>query len=430
MIKIEYLDETLPVYDITVEDNHNFYANDILVHNCAEILEVVTGAEDVDPETGVAGQTAVCNLASIALPKFVKGKTKKKFDFEKLEDVVYTATVNLNKVIDVNYYPSERGRRSNQTTRPIATGIQGLADVFFMMGYAFDSTEARELNLQIAETMYYAALKASNDLSKRDGAYDLFAGSPASQGILQFDMWNVTPSKRYDWDSLKKDIVAHGLRNSLTLALMPTASTASIFGNEASAEAITSNMYTRRVLSGEFIIVNKHLVNELCELGLWDEDMRQTIIAHNGSVQNIPIIPEKVRSIYRTVWEISQKSVIDLYTDRGAFIDQTQSMNIFMSSPNFAKLTSMHFYGWGGGVTLNPNLPRGGGKPEYGTTPEKALKTGIYYLRSKAATDAIKFTVDTKYTNAVPEPKASEYSADEQMNCSLDNPDECIACGS
>lgn len=437
MITIEWLDEEIPVYDITVEDNHNFFANNILVHNCAEILEVVTGEEDIDPVTGVAGQTAVCNLASVALPRFVKGKTKKKFDFDKLYEVTYRATLNLNKVIDINYYPTERGKRSNYTTRPIATGVQGLADVYMLFGYAYDSPEARALNLEIAETMYFAALKASNDLAKVDGSYDFFDGSPASKGILQFDMWNVTPSARHDWETLKQDIIKHGLRNSLLLALMPTASTASIWGNEASAEAQTSNMYTRRVLAGEFICVNKHLVKELVGLGLWGEEMRQLIIAHEGSIQNINSIPASVKEVYKTVWEVSQKAVIDQYADRGAFIDQTQSMNIYMSDPNFAKLTSMHFYGWGGGVTVNDSFVRPGGKTPYGSTPDRALKTGIYYLRSQSGADAVKFTVDSTMTTQSASTVESKtvvlpetvYTPAEQLQCSLTDPDDCLACG-
>lgn len=388
---------------------------------CAEILEVVTGVEDIDPETGVEGQTAVCNLASICLPKFVKGKKNFKFDFEKLYDVAYQATVNLNKVIDVNYYPTERAKRSNMNTRPVGLGTQGLADVFFIMNIPFTSDEAKKLNKDIYETIYYASLKASCDVAKKEGAYKFFEGSPASKGILQFDMWNVVPSTRHNWDELRADIIANGLRNSLLCCSMPTASTASIFGNEAGQECQTNNMYTRRVLSGEFIIVNKHLVKKLCELGLWSDALKQQIVANNGSVLNINSIPKDIREIYKTVWEISQKDILDMYVDRGAFIDQTQSMNVFMGNPNFGKLTSMHFYGWGGGVTKNPSLVRENGKPEFGSTPERALKTGMYYLRSQAAADAIKFTVD---------PNLAKSETADQIACSLDDPENCEACGS
>ena len=387
---------------------------------CAEILEVVSGEEDIDPETGIEGQTAVCNLASICLPKFVKGKKNMKFDFDKLYDVAYQAMINLDKVIDINYYPTERAKRSNFSTRPVGLGTQGLADVFFLMNMPFTSKEAKILNKNIFETIYYAAMRASCDMAKKYGKYPKFDGSPASKGILQFDMWNVEPSSRYDWSLLKNEIIENGLRNSLSTCSMPTASTASIFGNEASQEVITSNMYTRKVLSGEFIIVNKHLVKLLCDKGIWNNDIRDKIIINNGSIQNITEIPLEIREIYKTVWETSQKDIIDMYVDRGAFIDQTQSMNIFMSNPNFAKLTSMHFYGWGGGVTKNDKLVRTDGKPAFGSTPERALKTGIYYLRTQAASDAVKFTVEQKV----------EYTVDEQVSCSLDSPDDCIACSS
>jgi ribonucleoside-diphosphate reductase alpha chain len=379
---------------------------------CAEIVEYVSPDE-----------IAVCNLASIALPKFIKGRKNKKYDFEKLYDVAYQATVNLNRVIDVNYYPVAQAKTSNMKHRPIGLGTQGLADVFFMFGITYGGEESKKLNIDIFETIYYAALKASNDLAKSEGAYETFKGSPASQGILQFDLWGVTPSDRYDWESLKTDIMKYGLRNSLLTTIMPTASTASIFGNEASCEAQTSNMYTRRVLSGEFIVVNKHLVNELCELNIWNDDIRKKIIRDNGSVQNISEIPDSIKEVYKTVWEISQKDVIDMYADRGAFVDQTQSMNIFMPEPNFAKLTSMHFYGWGNGVTSdldeeNPN-------PVYGSTPQRALKTGMYYLRSKAATTAVKFTLDNM--DAQPQQISSDV-VDSQLSCSLDDPDSCLAC--
>ena len=349
-------------------------------------------------------ETAVCNLASIALPKFVnKNKT---YNHNKLYDVAYQATVNLNKVIDVNYYPSEAARFSNLLHRPIGLGVQGLADVFFLLGITYDSDEAKLLNKEIFETIYYASIKASCDLAKVEGAYPTFSGSPISEGKFQFDLWGAKPTKRWDWDKLREDIKKYGVRNSLTTCIMPTASTASILGNEASCEAQTSNMYTRGVLSGTFIIVNKYLVKELVKLGIWSDNIRRKIIAENGSVQNIPEIPTNVKEIFKTVYEIKQKDVIDMAAERGAFIDQTQSMNIFMDSPNFAKLTAMHFYGWGRRALMKDEngveiIPQGEnieviydktGKPRFYREKKSALKTGIYYLRNKAAGDAVKFT--------------------------------------
>jgi ribonucleoside-diphosphate reductase alpha chain len=378
-------------------------------------------------------ETAVCNLASIALPKFVnKNKT---YNFNKLYEVAYAATINLNNVIDVNFYPSPAAKFSNLLHRPIGLGVQGLADVFFMLGLPYEADEAKSLNKEIFETIYYASIKASCDLAKKEGAYATYEGSPISQGKFQFDLWGVTPTKRWDWDKLREDIKKYGVRNSLTTCIMPTASTASILGNEASCEAQTSNMYTRSVLSGTFILVNKYLVKELVKLGLWSDSLRRKIIAENGSVQNIPEIPTNLKEVFKTVYEIKQRDVIDMAADRGAFIDQTQSMNIFMDSPNFAKLTAMHFYGWGRrNFIMNadgtPNIPQGEsieviydseGKARCYRDKRSALKTGIYYLRNKSASDAVKFTVqeDTK-------------SVEEQMaeiSCSLDNPDDCLACG-
>ncbi|MDA0883153.1 MAG: ribonucleoside-diphosphate reductase subunit alpha, partial [Bacteroidetes bacterium] len=327
---------------------------------CTEIIEY-TAPDEV----------AVCNLASIALPKFVKDGS---FDHQRLFDVAYQVTKNLNRIIDENYYPIIEARNSNMRHRPIGIGVQGLADAFILLRHPFDSEEARALNKDIFETIYYAAATASKDLAKAEGAYDTFKGSPASEGKLQFDMWGVTPSKRWEWDVLKEEIKEHGLRNSLLMAPMPTASTAQILGNNECFEPYTSNIYTRRVLSGEFIIVNKHLLRDLTKLGLWDENMKNKLIAANGSVQNIKEIPDNLKVLYRTAWEISQKAILDMSADRGAFICQSQSLNIFMENANFGKLTSMHFYGW-----------------------KKGLKTGMYYLRTKAATDAIKFTVEKKY---------------------------------
>ena len=380
-------------------------------------------------------ETAVCNLASIALPKFVnKNKT---YNHKKLYDVAYQATVNLNKVIDVNYYPSEGARFSNLLHRPIGLGVQGLADVFFLLGITYDSDEAKALNKEIFETIYYASIKASCDIAKVEGAYATYAGSPISEGKFQFDLWGAKPTDRWDWDKLREDVKKYGVRNSLTTCIMPTASTASILGNEASCEAQTSNMYTRGVLSGTFILVNKYLVKELVKLGIWNDSLRRKIIAENGSVQNIPEIPTNIKEIFKTVYEIKQKDVIDMAADRGAFIDQTQSMNIFMDSPNFAKLTSMHFYGWGRRNLMKDEMgveiiPQGdnievvydkNNRPRFYREKKSALKTGIYYLRNKGATDAVKFTTQE-------EVKSTEQQMAE-IACSLDSTDgECMACGS
>ncbi|HEY9256534.1 ribonucleoside-diphosphate reductase subunit alpha [Chitinophaga sp.] len=324
---------------------------------CTEIIEYTD-----------ANEVAVCNLASLALPRFV---IDGKFDHDKLYEVTYQATLNLNKIIDNNYYPIEEARRSNMRHRPVGLGVQGLADAFILMRYPFESDEAKKLNSEIFETIYFAGLNASNDLAKKDGAYETFPGSPASKGILQFDMWNVKPSARWNWDKLKKAIVKDGIRNSLLLAPMPTASTSQILGNNECFEPYTSNIYTRRVLSGEFVIVNKHLLKDLVELGLWDNDMKTKIISQNGSIQNIAEIPANIKELYKTVWEIKQRNLIDMAADRGAFICQSQSLNLFVDTPTNAKLTSMHFYAW-----------------------KKGLKTGMYYLRTQAATQAVQFTVE------------------------------------
>ena len=329
---------------------------------CTEIIEY-TAPDEV----------AVCNLASISLPRFVD-KEKKTFDFKKLHEITRVATRNLNKIIDINYYPIEEARNSNMRHRPIGLGVQGLADVFLLLRMPFDGPDAAQLNKDIFETIYHAALTESNVLAKRDGAYSTFEGSPASQGILQFDMWDVTPSNRYNWSALKTEIKATGIRNSLLLAPMPTASTSQILGNNECFEPYTSNLYTRRTLSGEFIIVNKHLLNDLIELGLWDEEMKQILMASNGSVQNIVGLPQEIKDLYKTAYELSQKAIIDMAADRGAFICQSQSLNLFMENATNSKLSSMHFYGW-----------------------SKGLKTGMYYLRSKAAVDPIKFTLSNKH---------------------------------
>lgn len=360
---------------------------------CTEIIEYTSPDE-----------VAVCNLASIALPKFVSDG---KFDHDKLYEVTYTATKNLNKVIDRNYYPVPEAEKSNLRHRPIGLGIQGLADTFLLLRMPFESEEARGLNKDIFETMYFAAMTASKDLSVQEGPYETFKGSPVSKGIFQFDMWGVTPSSnRWDWTALKKEVKKHGVRNSLLMAPMPTASTSQILGNNETFEPYTTNIYNRRVLSGEFIVVNKHLLKDLIELGLWNDSMKNKLIQANGSVQNIPEIPQNIKDLYKTVWEISQKAIIDMAADRGAYVCQSQSMNVHIQDPNFGKLTSMHFYAWKAG-----------------------LKTGMYYLRSKAATDAIKFTV-SKEQEQQPDAEALRAQNEADMACSLDNPDDCIACGS
>ena len=328
---------------------------------CTEILEY-TSADEV----------AVCNLASISLPKYINNK--KEFDHKKLMEITQVITRNLNKIIDINYYPIPEAKNSNMRHRPIGIGVQGLADAFIMMGHPFDSAEARQLNKDIFETIYFGALTESCAQAAKHGAYSSYKGSPASEGILQYDMWNVTPSSRWDWADLKKQIKKHGLRNSLLLAPMPTASTSQILGNNECFEPYTSNIYTRRTLSGEYVVVNKHLLNDLVSLGLWTKDIREKLIASNGSIQHIMEIPAAIRELYKTAWELSQKVLIDMSADRGAYICQSQSLNLFVENANFAKLSSMHFYGW-----------------------SKGLKTGMYYLRSKAAVDPIKFTLSDKY---------------------------------
>jgi ribonucleoside-diphosphate reductase alpha chain len=355
---------------------------------CTEIIEY-TAPDEV----------AVCNLASIALPKFV---IDGKFDHDKLFNISYQVTKNLNRIIDHNYYPVPEARNSNMRHRPIGIGVQGLADAFVLLRYPFDSEEARRLNKEVFETIYYGALTASKDLAKEDGPYETYEGSPVSKGVLQFDMWNVEPTDRWEWDVLRKEIKEYGVRNSLLLAPMPTASTAQILGNNECFEPYTSNIYTRRVLSGEFIIVNKHLLRDLVKLNLWDEDMRQKLMAANGSVQNIKEIPDNLKALYKTAWELSQKAIIDMAADRGAYICQSQSLNIFMENANFAKLTSMHFYGW-----------------------KQGLKTGIYYLRTRAAADAIKFTVDK---SRLDQPRAQTEEEIAAQACSIENGPDCEMC--
>jgi len=392
---------------------------------CTEIMEY-TAPDEV----------AVCNLASIALPKFIQTDEQTRlntFDHQALYQVTKVITRNLNKVIDVNYYPVPEAEKSNKRHRPIGIGVQGLADTFMLLRMPFESEEARQLNKDIFETIYFASMETSMELAQEEGYYETFPGSPISQGVFQFDMWGVTPtSKRWDWESLREKVKTHGVRNSLLLAPMPTASTSQILGNNECFEPYTSNIYTRRVLSGEFVVVNKHLLHDLVKIGLWNDNMKNKLIAANGSVQQIAEIPQNLKDLYRTAWEIKQKTIVDMAADRGAFICQSQSLNIFMQDPNFGKLTSMHFYAWKAG-----------------------LKTGMYYLRTKAASDAVKFTVDRKalaektpVTSKVEE-KPLDYAAYARENeakakaassfdsdnlaaiqCSLDDPEGCEMCGS
>lgn len=349
---------------------------------CAEIIEYTSKDE-----------IAVCNLASIALPRYIQNG---QFDFQRLFEVTKVITRNLNRVIDANYYPVEEAKVSNMRHRPVGIGVQGLADAFLSLKMPFDSEEARKLNKDIFETIYFGALTASCELAEEEGAYETFKGSPASKGQLQFDLWNVKPSNRWDFDSLRKKIIKKGLRNSLLVALMPTASTSQILGYNECFEPYTTNLYTRRVLSGEFIVVNKMLLKTLIELNLWNDSVKNQILAANGSIQNIPGIPDHVKLLYRTVWELKQKALIDLAADRGPYICQTQSLNLFVENPTFSKLTSMHFYAW-----------------------KQGLKTGIYYLRTKAASEAIKFTVDV--------PMATYAPTEEPKACSLADP-SCLSC--
>lgn len=371
---------------------------------CTEIIEYSAPDEQ-----------AVCNLASIALPKFVIKQGKKYiFDHEHLRQIAYKATMNLNCVIDVNYYPTAETKKSNMRHRPIGLGVQGLADAFAMMRLPFESEEALQLDKEIFETIYFGAMQASVDLAKKDGAYETFKGSPLSEGKFQFDMWGVTPSDRWDWAKLRKDVMKHGARNSLLLAPMPTASTSQILGNNECFEPFTSNIYVRKTLSGEFPVINKHLVNDLIRWELWDEEMRNKIIMENGSIQNIEEIPQDLKEIYKTAWEMSQKVIINHAAARAPFICQSQSMNLFVQDANFAKLSSAHFYSW-----------------------QKGLKTGSYYIRTKAATTAIKGlgidvskvkTVDESVVNTY-KPKTVEENL-QDLSCSLDDPDSCLACGS
>jgi ribonucleotide reductase alpha subunit len=388
-------DEKVDTYCFTEPKRHMGVFNGILTGQCTEIIQYSDNT-----------QTAVCNLASLALPMFVDQETKT-FDYAKLHAVTKVVINNLNRVIDVNFYPTEKTQTSNFLHRPVGLGVQGLADVFMMLDLAFQSDEAKEINRLIFETIYHAAIEKSNDIAidrhrqyrgrfvslqpvgaiendevfteaelaklpeKWCGAYSSFAGSPASEGILQFDMWNVEPSNRYDWGKLRESVKAYGLRNSLLMAPMPTASTSQILGFNECIEPITSNIYSRRTIAGEFIMANKYLMNDLMRLNLWNDRIKNNIIANNGSVQQIEVIPPEIREKYRTVWEIPMRHVIDMAADRGAYICQSQSLNLWLEDPNYNTLTSMHFYSW-----------------------NKGLKTGIYYLRRRGKHQAQQFTIE------------------------------------
>ena len=378
---------------------------------CTEIVEY-TSPEEV----------AVCNLASIGLPVFIEDGV---FDHNKLKSVTKVITRNLNKVIDVNFYPVPEAKLSNLRHRPIGIGVQGLADVFQVLGMPFDSEEAKVLNRDIMETIYFGAVEASMELAREEGAYETYQGSPASKGILQYDMWDQKPSDRWDWAGLKAQIAKHGMRNSLLLAPMPTASTSQILGNNECFEPYTSNIYTRRVMSGEFAVVNPHLLKELVDMGLWNKSMKNRILANGGSVQGIPEIPKKMQEVYKTVWELKMRTLIDMAADRGAFIDQSQSLNLFVAAPTTSKLTSMHFYSW-----------------------KQGLKTGCYYLRTRPAADAIQFTVDAEAVaqskglankeNISPQRSSSATPDEDEMAamqlaaaklaCSLQNKEACTMC--
>jgi len=364
---------------------------------CTEIIEYTSKDE-----------VAVCNLASLALPRFVINGA---FDHQKLYDVTYQATLNLNKIIDHNYYPVPEAENSNMRHRPVGLGVQGLADAFILLRLPFESDEAKRLNRDIFETIYFASMTASHDLAVKNGPYQTFKGSPLSKGKFQFDLWNVTPdSGRWDWNALRKKVVKDGVYNSLLVAPMPTASTSQILGNNECFEPYTSNIYTRRVLSGEFVVVNKHLLKDLVALGLWNNDMKNQIILANGSIQAIDSIPDYIKELYKTVWEIKMRNIIDMAADRGAYICQSQSLNLFVNAPNTSKLTSMHFYAW-----------------------EKGLKTGMYYLRTQAASQAVKFTVENQGGKAIEAVIPAEMTQDQVAEEIVDGPvcsmeEGCISC--
>ena len=365
---------------------------------CTEIMEY-TSADEV----------AVCNLASISLPMFIENG---KFDHQLLYDVTKRVTRNLNRVIDRNYYPVKEAENSNMRHRPIGLGVQGLADAFILLRMPFTSDAAKVLNQEIFETLYFAACTASMEMAKEEGAYSTFKGSPMSNGEFQHNLWGLKDeelSGRWDWASLRKEVVEHGVRNSLLVAPMPTASTSQILGNNEAFEPYTSNIYTRRVLSGEFIVVNKHLLHDLVKLGLWNDNLKQEIMRHNGSVQNIDVIPQDLKELYKTVWEMSMKDIIDMSRQRGYFVDQSQSLNLFMQDANYSKLTSMHFYAW-----------------------QSGLKTGMYYLRTKAAVDAIKFTLNNDKKEDAPVSEAIDVEDFKAMllKAQAADPEDCEMCGS
>jgi ribonucleotide reductase alpha subunit len=395
-------------YCFNEPENHAGVFNGILTGNCTEIVEYSS------PE-----ETAVCNLASIALPSYVNTKTRT-FDFKKLREVVKVVIKNLNRVIDINYYPTPETRTSNMRHRPVGLGVQGLADVFALLRASWESDKAAELNQLIFEHIYYAAIESSCEVAEVEGPYSTFEGSPMSQGIFQYDMWKVTPltaqegqiqwttvSEEKDqtlpWEALKERVKKHGVRNSLLLAPMPTASTSQILGFNECIEPFTSNIYTRRTLAGEFVVINKYLMADLKKLDLWNEMMKQQIIARNGSVQGIDLIPESIQKLYKTSWEVKQKVLVDMAASRGAFICQSQSLNLFVADPNYAKLTSMHFYAW-----------------------KRGLKTGLYYLRTRAPVMAQKFTIDPDLQKAAAK---SEMERSMKKNTSSDT-EECLMCGS
>ncbi len=360
---------------------------------CTEIIEYSDAKEQ-----------AVCNLASIAVNKFViiptgqvrsQDKSKREYDLDELEECAYQVGLNLNKVIDINFYPTKETKKSNFRHRPIGIGVQGLADAFALLGYAFDSSEAAKLNKEIFAAIYHGAMRASVDLAKKDGAYDSFKGSPISEGKFQFDLWGITPTDTWDWEHLRKGIMKYGVRNSLLLAPMPTASTAQILGNNECFEPFTSNLYKRNTLGGEFVVINKHLIQDLINLDIWNESMKLKMFEHNGSIQEIEGIPDDTKALYKTVWEIPQRVIIDMAADRGAYICQSQSMNLFMPDVNVGKLNSAHFYAW-----------------------TKGLKTGMYYLRTQSKATALKgLGVDLN-------------KQEKELACSIDNPENCEACGS
>jgi ribonucleotide reductase alpha subunit len=395
VVSIEDTGRRDATYCFNEPKRHMGIFNGVIAGNCTEIMEVST------PE-----ETAVCNLASLCLPSFVcetswaasdgTSGTEKSFDFVKFHQVVRTVTRNLNRVIDKNYYPTRPAYLSNMRHRPIGLGVQGLADVFMMLGLPFDSPEARKINTEIFEVLYHAALEESCLLAKEEGKYETFTESPASEGELQFDLWSVENTA---FDKVKEDIKRYGLRNSLLVAPMPTASTSQIMGNNECFEPYTTNIYLRRTLAGEFVVVNKHLVKDLEALGLWSPAMKTEIIRHGGSIQNIPSIPDKLKTVYRTVWEIQQKSLIDMAADRGPYIDQSQSLNIFMEDPTIAKLSSMHLYGW-----------------------RRGLKTGMYYLRTRPKAKPIQVTVPVEKQVSLPP------TEEQKLACSRDNPEGCLMC--